>query len=557
VPAVHDHSEILALGAAAIDFELDPGERAMLDEALETCVLCRRQVASMRATATVLRRPSDIGTPARVRDVVVGAALRGGRRGTSALRPLLVASLSLLVVAGGAAVLVGGRGLGLALPVGSPAATPSESAAALASTSAMPEATASVSPTPTPTLTAPAVVATPPLDGPLRAGEVAAMVTDGRLVIRTLPKTAPDSAIFKTRIYPGQRMLTLEGPIEADGYPWFRIRLGVVEGWVAAAGLDGEPWLEPVRDGVIAFVRDGGPGLGEALYTIGADGATGERVLLEDPNLTHYDQLTWSPDGRHLAFVGTPADSTNGSTEIYTIDAAGSNLVRITQNEVNDDSPAWSPDSTRLALRVDQVDLALPGGSNVVVTPIDGPGVTILGPGANPAWSPDGLLIAMTVPDADANQLWVQAPDGGGRRRVADLPVVSTPPTWSPDGQQLVVASSGLSIVDVASGSITSLTGQQGSTPTWSIAGTIAFETTDSTSPGAYVVDPDGSSLRNVSGVTKVVGIPRWAPDGRRLVLGDGDASGVAVVDPSNGNVTILDNTTGTTRSPAWQPILP
>jgi len=118
---VHDLSETLVLAAAAIDFELDPGERSQLDAALATCPLCRRQVAGLRATATILRRPSDIGTPARVRDVVIGAALRGGRR-TPALRSLLAASLTLLLVLGGTAVLVGNRGLNIPPPSDSAAA---------------------------------------------------------------------------------------------------------------------------------------------------------------------------------------------------------------------------------------------------------------------------------------------------------------------------------------------------------------------------------------------------------------------------------------------------
>lgn len=105
---MHDHSEILALAAAAIDFELDPDERKRLDDALETCSLCRRQVSATRATATVLRRPLDIGTPGRVRNVVVGSALRPGRRALG-LRTVLAASLSILVVLGGTAVVIGTR----------------------------------------------------------------------------------------------------------------------------------------------------------------------------------------------------------------------------------------------------------------------------------------------------------------------------------------------------------------------------------------------------------------------------------------------------------------
>lgn len=54
---------------------------------------------------------------------------------------------------------------------------------------------------------------------------------------------------------------------------------------------------------------------------------------------------SWSPDGRRLAYesdVGTgPRDKTN---EIWTIDADGSNPVRLTHNALNDNHPVWSPD---------------------------------------------------------------------------------------------------------------------------------------------------------------------------------------------------------------------
>jgi hypothetical protein len=157
---VHDHSETLALAAAAIDFELDPGERSRLDSALATCLLCRRRAASLGATATILRRPSDTGTPARVREVVVGAALRDGRR-TSALRSLLAVSLTLFVVLGGTAVLVGNRGLDNPLPSDSASAPPSPTTSSDTPTATSPSPspiatpTSTREPTPEPTTAAP------------------------------------------------------------------------------------------------------------------------------------------------------------------------------------------------------------------------------------------------------------------------------------------------------------------------------------------------------------------------------------------------------------------
>jgi Tol biopolymer transport system component len=552
---VHDHREILALAAAAIDFELDPAERSRLDAALATCSLCRRQASAMRATATVLRRPSDIGTPSRVRDVVVGAAMRGGRR-SPRFGPLAVASLSLLAVLGGTAVIVGSRGFGIVEPVSSPSPVPVQSASAAATATPVP--TPEPDPTPTPSPTTAVVPPSATQDGPLQAGDIAAMVTDGRLVIRTLPQATADSAIFKTKLYPGQRVLILEGPVEGSGYPWFRVRLGAIEGWMAASARDGEPWLAPVRNGVIALVRENSDGSGEAIYTRTPDATAGEALMFSDPDLFDYGQLTWSPDGRRLAFVATTAESLNPSSEIFVVDADGSNLVRITVNGVDDDSPAWSPDGTRLALRVAQQEPAALGDTNVVVTPVDGPGVTVLGPGADPVWSPDGLLVSVAVSTGGSTTLWVQAPDGADRRQVSDIAIASTRPAWSPDGQSLVVSSSGLYIIDVASGAATPLVTDPGLSPDWSAAGIVAFTTTGSASPGAFVVAADGTGLKRMPGESTIASAAAWSPDGRQLVLGS-EATGapITIVDISGDNQIVIAAIDDLGRSPAWQPRLP
>jgi TolB protein len=551
---VHDHSETLVLAAAAIDFELDRAERAQLDAALATCPLCRRQAAGLRATATILRRPSDIGTPARVRDVVLGAALRGGRR-TPAMRSLLAASLTLLVLLGGTAVLIGNRGLNIPPPSNS-ASAPSPTASSSAALQSSPTPSSGPS-KPVPTATTPSGSPSPVDDGPLRAGEIAAMVTDGRLVIRSRPGTGADSAIFKTKLYPGQRVHTSEGPVEASGYSWFRVRIGVIEGWVASVSRDGEQWLAPVRNGLIAFVHEQIGGSGEVIVTVGPDGTGGEAVLVVDPNLVRYEQLAWSPDGRRLAFVGTLVDAVDGTSELFVVDADGSNLVRLTQNEVDDDSPAWSPDGTQIAFRQVDPHPPAPVDPSVVVIHADGSGARLLGHGANPVWSPDGLELAMTVADGGSTRLWVQATDGGDRRQVSDVSVSSAPPAWSPDGQHLVFSSSGLFLVELASGVVTPVTAEPGSMPAWSTDGTIAFVTTGSASPGVFVISTDGSNLRRVTGDLRYASRPSWAPDGRWLLLGDDDGgSPLAVVEPGSGDLTFPGGT-GTARWPAWQPRLP
>jgi hypothetical protein len=555
---VHDHREILALAAAEIDFDLNADERRRLADALETCTLCRRQVAAIRATATVLRRPLDIGTPGRVRDVVIGSALRRSRR-VPGLRTIMAAGLSVLVVVGGTVAFIGTRGLGI-LPVASPStAAPSQAVVA-------PSPSASMSPGPdaSPIASASPTIGPSPDVTALQPGDVAAMVTDGRLVIRTLPETGASSAIFKTRLYPGQRVAVLEGPVDADGYRWYRVRLGDIEGWASAADRDGTPWLARVRNGAIAFVVDGNGGAGEAIHIVSGDDPTVESTSFVDPALRGYGQLTWSPDGRRLAFVATPVGAPDGSTEVYTIDADGSNLTRVTDNDVDDDSPAWSPDGTRLAVRMAEADPATPGDSSVVVTGVAGRTPTVLGPGANPAWSPDGQQIALIVTDGGSSYVWLQSPDGSGRRQVSAEPVTSAP-AWSPDGLQLVVSDAGasgspagLSRIDVETGSIVRLLDDPTSAPAWSVGGTIAFFASGGSAPGLFTIASDGTDLRRVPGVRGVAAAATWSPDGRWLLLDDEHAGSPAtLVEIASGKTIELGAPNGSATSAAWQPRLP
>ena len=53
----------------------------------------------------------------------------------------------------------------------------------------------------------------------------------------------------------------------------------------------------------------------------------------------------WSPDGSKFAFHS----ERDGNWDICTINADGSNLVRLTNNVEFDYTPAWSPDGSKIA----------------------------------------------------------------------------------------------------------------------------------------------------------------------------------------------------------------
>ncbi len=53
----------------------------------------------------------------------------------------------------------------------------------------------------------------------------------------------------------------------------------------------------------------------------------------------------WSPDGRRITF----ASERDGNLEIYVMNADGSGVNRLTYNGARDLFPAWSPDGRHIA----------------------------------------------------------------------------------------------------------------------------------------------------------------------------------------------------------------
>ena len=80
------------------------------------------------------------------------------------------------------------------------------------------------------------------------------------------------------------------------------------------------------------------------LYTVKI--STGEKTPVAQLPLGWVTGLTWSPDGRYLAFVSTGA---GGAPRLYLIRANGSDLLPLTEAVVDAQAaPAWLPDSRHL-----------------------------------------------------------------------------------------------------------------------------------------------------------------------------------------------------------------
>ena len=104
------------------------------------------------------------------------------------------------------------------------------------------------------TTPAPSVEASASVPGdsvPITADTYARVVTDD-LRMRSKPGVAEDSTKLEPLLQKGARLVVLDGPVQASGYDWYLVQPTIMAddtelypfGWVAAAGKDGDPWIE-------------------------------------------------------------------------------------------------------------------------------------------------------------------------------------------------------------------------------------------------------------------------------------------------------------------------
>jgi hypothetical protein len=142
------------------------------------------------------------------------------------------------------------------------------------------------------------------------------------------------------------------------------------------------------------------------------------------------DNVSISPDGRWIAFHGSPDSEDWAHYEIFKIKADGTSLTKLTDNVLLDGHPAFSPDGTRIAY---VTFLRLEGGDVFIMDAQTGAVLRRLtnsgGDENDPDWSPDGKKIVfkskrwtgkeqIAVMDADGDA--AQWPGGKNVVRLTD-----------------------------------------------------------------------------------------------------------------------------------------
>lgn len=136
----------------------------------------------------------------------------------------------------------------------------------------------------------------------------------------------------------------------------------------------------------------------------------------------------WSPDGTQIAFASKQAG--DADSDIYLMNADGSNQRRLLQNPGKDLRPIWSFDGNFMAF------LTMPASGPIYVTVANLQGKTTATFDVEdyPVWSPSADQLAYSD---GTHPLCVAAPDGGNAKCTPDQ-TVGVRPQWSPDGSRVV-----------------------------------------------------------------------------------------------------------------------
>lgn len=170
----------------------------------------------------------------------------------------------------------------------------------------------------------------------------------------------------------------------------------------------------------------------EEIFVMNADGSGIRQVTDEQGSIV---DPVWSPDGQHIAFISNQ----DGDRDIWVIDADGSDLRKVTDNREADNHPAWSPDGQTIAyssgfpIAIQLINVA-GGDSRPLVDSKDGYGW-------ESTWSPDGQQIAFVSSRDGDDEIFIINVDGSDLRQLTDDSEKDGSPAWSPDGQQLAFTS--------------------------------------------------------------------------------------------------------------------
>ena len=229
---------------------------------------------------------------------------------------------------------------------------------------------------------------------------------------------------------------------------------------------------------------------------------------------------------------------------------------RVSDAQVADIMPSFSPDGSRIAFR----SLSADGSGAIYIAAANGPPrrLTVADQTRDPlAWSPDGQRIAFAMRSGGSLDIFAVNVATGEREQLTTDASNETSPSWAAD-DELVFASdraAGNDVwsLDVRTGTARQLTRDAGVTfPVASPAGDrVAWIREGS---GVFVMDRNDGFPRRLPEPTKVAYAPAWSPDGETLAVTaeDWGSWDVYLVKADGSGALLLTKTVSREGMPNW-----
>ena len=194
-----------------------------------------------------------------------------------------------------------------------------------------------------------------------------------------------------------------------------------------------------IGSGTVAWAQDG-----QTIAFVAKEGPR-DRIMLWDlydkelvqtltmPDMDLVESLTWAPDSRQLAFIGTG----QGQSDLYIIDVQSGERRQLTGTPEREDYPNWSPDGQQIAFSTkyrNQFDIKIYDlTEDVAHTAISSPTDDLW-----PQWLPEGNKLLFVSTRDKINDLFVYHLDEGREFRLTRSLSGIMNPALSPDGRQIV-----------------------------------------------------------------------------------------------------------------------
>ena len=190
----------------------------------------------------------------------------------------------------------------------------------------------------------------------------------------------------------------------------------------------GAAFLPGDQNVLLTLSQEGSPDI----YRMSVDGEA-LTALTHGPNRSMNVEPAVSADGKKIAF----SSDRGGRPMVYTMNADGTNVQRLTKVGKYNASPSWSPDGKSIAFAGQEGD-----HFDIFTMNIDGTNLKRLtdakklgGKQSNnesPSWSPDGRYILFSSDRSGKSQLYLVSPDGTNERRITEDQYSWEKPKWSP-----------------------------------------------------------------------------------------------------------------------------